>query len=422
MQKKESLVDQKVIPRITPRTVITLVPVQIQKEGNEYIVGKSGGKFILLPEVGKRALELLQEGLSLEEIEARLEKEYEEEVEVQDFIFTLAEEGFITSIDGYSLPSPSRIPVSFPTLAKQHVGWILSRPALIIYGIVLFLGASLSLTHWEMLPSWRDFFWSSSPSLVLLGNLAIGIICVSLHELAHLLTARAYGVNGFIRFGTRLHMLVLQTDVSGVWAISKRYRYAVYLSGMILNLLLMSFAVILLVSVAHGTVHQKFSSVIILTNFFIILGEFELYTRTDVYFVLQDLLRCKNLFHDGMSYAKYILSRILPQWFHEENPLPQLPLHEQKSVKLYTVIAVLGSFFALGSFLLLGIPILIKTYLISLQTMIEGMRQHTLIKVLDGLLPLTVSLSFFIIYLRTFARTHQGIMMKGKTVLAKLVR
>lgn len=35
----------------------------------------------------------------------------------------------------------------------------------------------------------------------------------------------------------------------------------------------------------------------------------QIYMRTDLYFVLRDLLRCKDLFGDGLRYVRYLLAR-----------------------------------------------------------------------------------------------------------------
>ena len=59
---------------------------------------------------------------------------------------------------------------------------------------------------------------------------------IFVHELAHLIAARAVGVNSRMGISHRLWYLVAETDLTGLWSVTRNQRYLPMLAGMIVDL------------------------------------------------------------------------------------------------------------------------------------------------------------------------------------------
>ena len=73
-----------------------VIPLSVQREGEVYCVGnRELDAFYHFPEEGVRIIALLREGLSADGIRARLHDDGFDDVDVDDFIGTLQEIGFV---------------------------------------------------------------------------------------------------------------------------------------------------------------------------------------------------------------------------------------------------------------------------------------------------------------------------------------
>jgi hypothetical protein len=82
--------------------------------------------------------------------------------------------------------------------------------------------------------------------------------------------------------------------------------------------------------------------------------------RTDVYYVLQDLMSCRNLFGDGGAYARYLGNRlrhsIIGSSAETVDPSLGLPHHERRAVRIYSVVLVAGTALCLAAMAAFTIP------------------------------------------------------------------
>lgn len=142
---------------------------------------------------------------------------------------------------------------------------------------------------------------------------------------------------GRIRFGTRLQFLTAQTEVSGIWLAERRVRLTVYLSGMALDAAVC--AVCLLLTVPAGP--QPALSVVAMTALLMLSTQFLVFMRTDLYFVLQDVTGCRNLYGDSAAYAAHVCRRALLR--RSADPLARLPRTEGRWVRAYTALLLAGT-------------------------------------------------------------------------------
>jgi putative peptide zinc metalloprotease protein len=398
---------------LEPDSRVELYPLAVRVEDDQYIVGRMAtGEFVALPEIGGRIIQLLQRGCTLGETQTFLDEEYDVEVDITAFVMSLIELGFVQALDGRSLGTDDTAGPNLVWLQPHHVRWLFSWPIRILYSVLLMLAAFVLVTHTELAPRYQDFFWSASTSIVIVGNTIMFVFSAALHELAHLVAARSLGVPARINLSTRLHNLVVQTDVTGLWSIPRNRRYRVYLAGMLSDLILMSVAVLLLAYMPLPVLAQNLLRSLILLLFFSIAGQFHFYMRTDVYFVALDLSRCYNMFEDALSYLRYRVRRLWFRIFQAEspeffNPLDRLPAREQRIVGLYAWLVLFGSTVSLTVFAVYGLPIMIELFVQASVAVWQGATLGQPRLFLDGLVTLLVEGSIQGLFVVTFVKNRK---------------
>jgi len=405
---------------------VSLYPLTIRQEDGEFIVGRvETGEFISLPEIGARALELLRKGDTLQEAEARLAAEDGSTVDLQAFAADLLDLGFIAAVNGDPARSSKAARSHLPWLLPRHVRWLFSRPVAAVFFAVLAAAAVTLLLRPDVIPRYGDFFWSPLLSIVIAVNLVLGTLHLGVHELAHLVAARAEGMPAHIRPGTRLHYLVLQTDVSAAWALPRSSRYRIYLAGVLWDLLALS---ILILALAHAGLPPTGEALLaawILLIIFGLLGELSFYMRTDIYFVFQDLLHSRNLFHDAQSLLLHHYRLAIRALHPKGAGLPPGPLlarsaSERRKVVFYACLLITGTLISLGRYLLIGIPILLGLISQAAAGLIGGFQTGNAFLMLDGGFTLLAVVGMQALFVATFLHGRRRALASVSGTLARL--
>ncbi|WP_330459596.1 hypothetical protein OIB37_23640 [Streptomyces sp. NBC_00820] len=342
-------------PRIEPSTRVLLHDLAVRRDRDEWIVGRMATRtFVAMPAAGARAVELLGQELSVSRTARMLRDETGEEFEITDFVRDLTALGFVARIGDTPVPDGEAPRASLPWLRPRHVRFALHPVLPVFAGALLAAAVAVLIRRPALLPGYRDLLWSRHGSLVLLSGAAAGWALVLAHELAHLVTARAAGVPGRIRLGTRLQFLVMQTDISGIELAPRRHRLTAYLAGIALNVSVASSMILVLALTGTGTTAHRLLSAALLLALLPLPFQLMVFTRTDLYFVLQDLTGCRNLYGDGLAYAHYVFRRALRsprsprsggtgEPTRAGDPSTRLPAHERRAVRLYSVVLVVGT-------------------------------------------------------------------------------
>ncbi|MGV9505808.1 hypothetical protein ACWDQZ_09390 [Streptomyces tendae] len=344
-------------PRITPATRVLLHDLAVRRDRDEWIVGRMATRtFVALPAAGARAVELLGAGLSVGRTEESLRAETGEEFDIADFVGDLAALGFVARIGDHAVPDAEPPRASLPWLRPRHVRLALHPVLPLLVGALLAAAVVVLVRRPDLLPGYRDLLWSRHGSVVLLSGAAAGWTLLLAHELAHLVTARAAGVPGKMRLGTRLQFLVMQTDISGIELAPRRHRLTAYLAGIALNLSVASSLVLALAPTEPGTTAHRLLAAALLLALLPLPFQCMVFTRTDLYFVLQDLTGCRDLYGDGLAYARYRARRSVRSvrtmrtarrgvraGDRDDDPSARLPAHERRAVRLYSVVLVVGT-------------------------------------------------------------------------------
>jgi putative peptide zinc metalloprotease protein len=361
-----------------------------RRDRDGWVIGRpETGDFISIPDVAHRVITLLGEGLTVDEVSARLRAETGTRFAVADFVAALDELGFVGSVDDLLREDHADTRPSLPWLRPEHVRWLLHPLAPIVVAGFAAAGLIMLALHPALLPSYHVLVWSRRVGLVLAVNAAIGWALVLLHELAHLATARAAGAPARITLSTRLQFLVAQTDVSGVWAAPRRSRIAVYLAGIAANVCLAgAFLVVLGLANPHGVL-RSLLAVAVAETVLMLATQLMVFMRTDLYFVLQDLTGCANLYADGSAYLRYLGRRTTRRSTPAPDPGLAYPATERRAIRLYSVVLLAGTAICLGVECAVSVPALIV--LLARAVSEIGV---TAVTTLDGCAALTILLTW----------------------------
>ena len=406
---------------------VSLYPLTVRQEDGDFIVGRiETGTFVSLPEVGVRALEILREGETLHEAEAQLATEDGSTVDLQAFAAELLNLGFIATVDGDPAGSPTAARNHLSWLQPMHVRWLFSRPAAAAFFIILAAATVTLILHPDLLPVYNDYFWSPLPSLVIAGNLVLGTFHLVIHEFAHLVAARAEGIPALIRWGTRLQYFVVQTDVSGAWALPRFARYRIYLAGILWDLLAVSLLILASAYAGLRATGQALLAAWILLIFFGLVYQFSFYMRTDIYFVLLDLLHSRNLFQDAQRLLRHQYRRGLHRLLPNRGPLPPDPLltlsaSERRKVAFYAGLLITGTTISLGCYLFFGISILLQMVSQAAGGLVTGLQTRDAARLLDSGLALLAIVGTHALFVAAFFHSHRGAIASVFATMARTI-
>ena len=343
---------------------VRLRPLSSRRDGDGWVVGRpETGDFIAVPDVAQRVITLLGEGRTVDEAAARLRAETGTQFAVADFVAALDDLGFVGSVDDVARANGPDIRPSLPWLRPAHVRWLLHPLApLLAAGFAVVVVVMIAL-HPALTPSYHVLVWNRHAGLVLAVDAAIGWSLVLLHELAHLATARAANAPARISLSTRLQFLVAQTDVSGVWAAPRRSRMSVYLAGIAVNIgVAGTFLLILGLAEPRGLT-RSLLAVAVAESLLTLPMQLMVFMRTDLYFVLQDLSGCANLYADGSAYLAYLghetAGRVRPAAGRGPDPTRDRRPAERRAIRGYSVILLVGTVICLAVEFTVSLPALI---------------------------------------------------------------
>jgi putative peptide zinc metalloprotease protein len=394
---------------VTGATRVRFHPLSMRRDGDSWVIGRMDtGDFAAMPPVAHRAIALLSEGRTIDQVTGVLRQETGKDIAVTDFVISLDGLGFLLAIDGRARTGPGPVRPSLPWLRPQHLRWLL-HPAWpwLVLGITV-AALAMVIIHPALLPQYHDLVWSRFSGLVLAGNAVLALTLAWLHELGHLTTARAAGVPARLGLSTRLQFLVAQTDVSGVWAAPRRTRLTVYLAGIAVNVVTAAVCV-LAIGLAHpGRLGHHLLAAAALEAVLLLPMELLVFMRTDIYFLVQDLAGCANLYADGSARIRYVARRI---WHAAGgtssvpcDPSQNLPPRERRAVRAYSWLLLGGTAGCIAVAVFFAGP---ATIALLARAIRETAASSPMDKA-DGVAAITVCCGFQVVWLRTWWRRHGG--------------
>jgi putative peptide zinc metalloprotease protein len=347
-------------------TVVTLHPLSIARGPNgDHEIGRAEtGVYISVPAEGADLISWLQAGLPLGTVRQQFANRYGEPPDIEDFITGLTACEFVQSIDGRRLTADEEAPPPtgsarrgwrlLDALPAERVAWLLSPPMRVLYWSIWLVIPAVFLLRRDLVPSASDAILHPRMTVNVVILAVVGWILVFLHELAHLLTARARGCGGSLTVSHRLYFLVAQTDLSAVRALPHNQRCAPYLAGMTWDMGVVLACTLLrmmnvLPDLAAAVAYLALVSVVFQCAFFM---------RTDIYLVFVNRLRLGNLMQDTRHWLVNLAHRLL------RRPLPydlsRIPSREIRIIRYYAAFYCAGVLVLLGVLLVVGVPLLMQ--------------------------------------------------------------
>lgn len=273
-------------------TSLELHSLTIVPERGDFIVGRPDtDSYVVLPSDGVALLRQLQNGTLPEEAATWYQATYGETVDVEDFVATLRELGFVRA-QGDS-GAPSLISVRYRTLGRL----VFSRLAWMCYLALVLGGVLAMMRHSELRPQAQHVFFTDSLVVVqvvlLLGQLPGAL----LHESFHVLAGRRLGVSSRIGMSRRLYFIVFETTLNGLLGVPKGKRYLPFLAGMVADTLLFSALTLGAAADLDGgmTWVGRLALALAYVTLLRLAWQFYLFLRTDLYYVFATALGCTDL-------------------------------------------------------------------------------------------------------------------------------
>ena len=292
-----------------------------QEDEDEYVVGDPAtGRFVVVPEAGARLIELLAAGHTVAEVADLLEQELGEPVDVLDFVEMLVEAGII---DGHAADEEA------PDPQKKVKYWVVSKiPPWIVKPLfgkaawtfyvfcLLATFAMFGMDH-SLLPSYEDAFVVTdiALSIVITNIVVLGLAVV--HEIWHAFAGAAAGVRAQLRLERRGIFTVLETDLTGLWALPPGKRYSPFLAGMAFDSVVLFAAVAPRFAWSRGWIDLnpnlvRFLAMLVLSQVGKLAFQTMAYLRTDMYLVMATATGCKNLHQVTRLSLKRLIRKLTP--------------------------------------------------------------------------------------------------------------
>lgn len=347
---------------LTHTSCLSLVPIEIRKDKKNYIVeDKHSGEFYEMPEVCIDAINLINTGVQLGEIERQLKKKYpEEDVDLLEFAEQLRELQLIAEIDGEKVENTSSKMerLGFLWISPKMGKFFFNKFAYLVYSSLFAVNVILLVTHPSLFPHYKDMFIFDFMVLNIPTWMVLSILLVLIHEFGHVLAMRRNNLTTKLGIGHRLFLVVFETDMSSVWKLPSKDRNVLYLAGMCFDTVILSFSLIIQLFFATDSgIFLSIMHVIVLDTFIRMVYQCCVYMKTDLYYVIENVSGCYNL----MESAQQTIRKWLPFQKHSIND-GVIFERERKTVFLYSIFYFIGLFLTITLYVIFYIPQLLFSF------------------------------------------------------------
>ncbi len=322
--------------------------LSIVGERDEVVVGRlDTGKYVVLPLDGAALLTQMMEGAAPDVAAAWYESTYGEPVDVDDFLDSLRELGFVRA-DG-ELPSEfdaASSPIRLQWLARA----VFSPAAFLCYAALVIAWVLTSVNHHDLLPAPHQVFFTGSLVVIQLVLIFAQVPLIFLHESFHVLAGRRLGLSSEIGVSNRLIDIVFETRMNGLLSVSRRKRYLPLLAGMLCDLVVCCILGLLaeVTRSSDGTLSLlgRVALALAFTGVVRLAWQFQLFLRTDLYYVFATALNCHELHEASVAQVRNRLWRLLGK----NHKIVELDRWTERDLRV-------GRWY--GAFIVLGIAVLL---------------------------------------------------------------
>jgi putative peptide zinc metalloprotease protein len=348
-----------------------------QPERDGIVIGRPDlSVFLVLPAEAVEVLDDLARGRTVGDAQTLYRERHGETPEMEMFLTALEQRGFVRPGPLQStnaaqsgaeetmtaLPGP-------PAPKSPHFDWISPRWAGRLFGkgtltiaamLVAFAIAAVVATP-GLVPGWRAVYFPKDTAAGLLCLMLLGVVTTFIHEMAHLVAARACGVSCRFGISNRLWFVVWETDMTGIWALPRSQRYLPILAGPLIDIVSAAALILVFFAGANGWLAlaprtEQFGRAVLFMYLMRVLFQCYFFVRTDFYYAITNLLGCKNLMQDTQRYLKNLCARVF--LVGTEQDQSHIPEAERRMLAVYSVIWMAGRTLAFTVLLFVQIPLL----------------------------------------------------------------
>ncbi|TCP49177.1 hypothetical protein EV586_1261 [Tumebacillus sp. BK434] len=292
---------------VTLNSVLDVSHLSIQPDGEEYTVGDPVTEnFIRIPYEGVAAVRLLDGSRTLGEAQAQLLDGEGIEVDFLDFGETLLELELVRSLDGLLLTSVAQV-----AAVRQDLGWmrpigrlLFGKIAVGLYMLIAITSVLLFVFRPELFPQYQDFFVFPTIGMSMLVLFFVTWALLMLHECAHMLAAAASGAPVKLKLSVRWFWVVVEAEMTGLWAKARNTRYVPFFAGMFFDSTVLFLSLFLQFWLPEGGFWFRLCQMTALITLSQFLSQLMIFLRTDLYFVIITATNAANLSGDAKLYLK----------------------------------------------------------------------------------------------------------------------
>lgn len=332
-------------------------------EGDDVVVGRRDiDSYVVLPVEGAELLRHLESGLSPALAAEWYAAEYDEHVDMDDFLLTLSDLGFVRG-DTFGPGDPGDV-VETPVRWQRIGAAVFSAPAWVAYGLLVAAAAIVCIADPQLVPTPDDVFFVQSLVIIELTLMVLQIPLTLLHELFHVLAGRRLGLRTRVRLGNRFYFLVFETVMNGLVSVPRRQRYLPMLAGLLADLLVIA-GMILAAAWLRGpgaawpgaSIGAGLALALAFTTLPRMLWQGYFFLRTDGYYLISTVTGCHALHEAAWWRLRNVWARLIPAKEGTADGSAQFTATDLRVSRWYASLMLLG-YLAAGAFaLLVGVPI-----------------------------------------------------------------
>ncbi|CAH9056216.1 hypothetical protein PSECIP111951_01416 [Pseudoalteromonas holothuriae] len=299
-----------------------LIPLSIQPQGKEYLVGNADlDEFYQLPTEGVRVIECLKEGYSMAQIKKICLDEFNEEIDLESFVEFLLEAGFLyknqkdaeSAIKAHATQTAATDKRWVFRMSPKAASLFFSWPIVLLYCLALTSAVYLYISEPQVRINLSAFYITEHFTVFFLTLLFLFSVVSLMHEFGHMVAGSRLGLEPRLGIGNRLWTIVAECDLSGIYSQPKSKRYLPLMAGMLVDLFSISCIVIALYFLSsygvEGTGIQILQA-LVLQILVTISWQFHFFLKTDVYYILSNYTDNPNLDQQARTYLNAWLFRL----------------------------------------------------------------------------------------------------------------
>lgn len=308
-------------------SIVKLVPLNVHRQKKNIIVEDILAKeFYEMTPAAADAIEAIQAGTLLNEIEDELKQRYpDEEIDLLQFVADLVEIDLVLEIDNHVLQQIDSEELEAETAPNEQpfvnkLGrWLYRSPLILIYVAGVLCSIWLLITQPDLRPTIRSMAQTDILTLNVLIWAGLSLFLLALHEFNHFLAARSYQIPAKFGYGHRFYFLVVETQLAEIWRLPPRQRLIPYLAGMMNDSVMLALTMIL--RLAYPDMHERLYAILGLATFYLCIGivfQAMVFAKTDLYYVVETISGHLNLQERTSNWLKRMFRRSKSE---EQEPL-----------------------------------------------------------------------------------------------------